>query len=144
MHNASDHWQIDVPLRAPGALNSLTALPNIKSPGPPPRTIPSDVSIRPAAPCHIANSSPVRSSAPFCNLSSSAPKENRGRERAPMTKADKFDVCVNLDETRDAGLGFTLPLTGWTVTRGLAYPNDAASKHLLPRAPQPLSNPPPL
>lgn len=47
---------------------------------------------------------------------------------------------MNLDETRDAELGFTLLLTGWTVTRGPAF-SQRCGQHLLPRAPQPLLPP---
>lgn len=55
------------------------------------------VSIRPTAPCHIANSSPFRPSGYHGRV-----LENRGRKRAPMTKADRLRMLACL-------LGFTMP-----------------------------------
>ncbi|KAL7806126.1 hypothetical protein V8C44DRAFT_339683 [Trichoderma aethiopicum] len=108
---------------------TLSALPrkfSISQPWPPHHAIPSDVSIRPAARV-ISRIQAQLGQAPFCNMlpSPPSPLENRGRKRASMTEAGR--VVLNLDKARNAGLGFTLLLTGWTVTRGLAYPQDAAS-----------------
>ncbi|KAL7930593.1 hypothetical protein V8C35DRAFT_312410 [Trichoderma chlorosporum] len=126
MHNALNHWHANIPLLASSHLSCSPPSPR------PPR----DVSIRPAAPCHIANSRPFRSSVDS-DLSSRS-RDNRGRKRAPMTKADRLGIS---SEARSAWARFTLLLTGFTVTRGLAYPKmrpASLTKSATPFYPHPL------